>query len=800
MQLEAAFRRSLYLSLALASLALVVAEDSFLTEMPIVGVLVGMLLLVAYYLEGRWSLSLSSANTVGMILTAILGIWIAYQFFRPPSESLIYQLPWPTSLLPYLGPVLLILIPAKLYRPKEIGDYWAMYGLGLMAVALGCSMAEEGIFGLILVLWLMVFVWSLTLFYLYRESNKQVTLQVDSSPANHSRVGRFPLFRKSGRWSLGIVIVGLIGFLATPRLVSSRWHLTLRTKMETGISMDSQIDLNNTGNLKINEETAYQVFAEDAKGNPKLDLDPSMRWRSVAMAKYAGGRWLRDRQGATITLEMSCRPRVFNEPNPSRDTKSSTQLGRLPDLGPGQYFLNFQPTVASNGVIVLADPAFWKAGELPPIISPLATNSEIWINWQQLPDTSFSWPRSAGSSMLPVWCQTRVEGGERDLSPTMYIVGNTISGVYYDYSAVPNLVGWTDRLIEKLIRDHVLLPEIRERGVGDGRRKQKYHERIAHALSDHLSNSGEYQYTLDLTRKDRRLDPTEDFLYNLKAGHCERYATALTLMLRTQGIPCQIILGYKGCEPVGDGNYVIRQSHAHAWVEILVPREPRPDDPPLPDQKNRPLMVPPLRFHWVTLDPTPELGGSEDANGSNTWLQDAQNRGVAFFKNFILGYNSDLRQKAGEAFVGFFERAWDPLSEGKLSTEALILFLPPFLYSLWRVRRSLRNRSRITPDGESAASLLAKVAPFHARLLQILERFGFVARASQTALEFANSVQHQLTQRIETQTVAAVPVEAASLYYRVRFGQETISVQESEQLQQRLNALELALTPRVAPA
>ena len=50
MQLEAAFRRSLYLSLAIASLALCFAESEYIPETPVVGVLVGTLLLVAYFL------------------------------------------------------------------------------------------------------------------------------------------------------------------------------------------------------------------------------------------------------------------------------------------------------------------------------------------------------------------------------------------------------------------------------------------------------------------------------------------------------------------------------------------------------------------------------------------------------------------------------------------------------------------------------------------------------------------------------------------------------------------------------
>ena len=74
--------------------------------------------------------------------------WIAFQFVPGRSAVLAPRSSSPTKLLPYLGPVLMILIPVKLFRPKHIGDYWAMQGIGLLAVSLGCAMANDLIFGI----------------------------------------------------------------------------------------------------------------------------------------------------------------------------------------------------------------------------------------------------------------------------------------------------------------------------------------------------------------------------------------------------------------------------------------------------------------------------------------------------------------------------------------------------------------------------------------------------------------------------------------------------------------------------
>ncbi len=53
-------------------------------------------------------------------------------------------------------------------------------------------------------------------------------------------------------------------------------------------------------------------------------------------------------------------------------------------------------------------------------------------------------------------------------------------------------------------------------------------------LRDQLANSGEFSYTLDLSmNRDRLLDPIEDFVVNQKRGHCQFFASALAVMLRS---------------------------------------------------------------------------------------------------------------------------------------------------------------------------------------------------------------------------------------------------------------------------
>ena len=78
----------------------------------------------------------------------------------------------------------------------------------------------------------------------------------------------------------------------------------------------------------------------------------------------------------------------------------------------------------------------------------------------------------------------------------------------------------------------------------------------------------EYAYTLELGGDVE--DPLADFLFERKAGHCEHFATALTIMLRTQGFSARLSTGFFGGERSNE-DYILRAGDAHAWTHVLVP-------------------------------------------------------------------------------------------------------------------------------------------------------------------------------------------------------------------------------------
>lgn len=64
-------------------------------------------------------------------------------------------------------------------------------------------------------------------------------------------------------------------------------------------------------------------------------------------------------------------------------------------------------------------------------------------------------------------------------------------------------------------------------------------------------------------------DPVAAFLFQTKKGFCEHYASAFGLLMRLEGVPTRMVVGYRGGEPNAYRPfYTIRQSNAHAWDEV----------------------------------------------------------------------------------------------------------------------------------------------------------------------------------------------------------------------------------------
>jgi transglutaminase-like putative cysteine protease len=91
----------------------------------------------------------------------------------------------------------------------------------------------------------------------------------------------------------------------------------------------------------------------------------------------------------------------------------------------------------------------------------------------------------------------------------------------------------------------------------------------ASRIRDYLM--GNYEYSLSTPKPEQGVTAIEHFLFNSKKGYCEHFATAMTLMLRSTGIPARLVTGFLSGSKNDFGDYyLIRQSDAHSWVEAYI--------------------------------------------------------------------------------------------------------------------------------------------------------------------------------------------------------------------------------------
>jgi transglutaminase-like putative cysteine protease len=108
----------------------------------------------------------------------------------------------------------------------------------------------------------------------------------------------------------------------------------------------------------------------------------------------------------------------------------------------------------------------------------------------------------------------------------------------------------------------------------------------AQAVERHLRT---LRYALEVVPPPADRDGADYFLFDSQTGYCDYFATAAVVLLRSAGIPARVASGYAVGEPDGQGGFVVRDLHAHSWVEAYFPRygwiefEPSPSRP-LPER------------------------------------------------------------------------------------------------------------------------------------------------------------------------------------------------------------------------
>ncbi len=265
----------------------------------------------------------------------------------------------------------------------------------------------------------------------------------------------------------------------------------------------------------------------------------------------------------------------------------------------------------------------------------------------------------------------------------------------------------------------------------------------------------EYGYTLDLTGNVSG-DPLAHFLFERRRGHCEYFASAMAVLLRSAGIPARMATGFLGgtFNPIS-GQYVVRASDAHAWVEAFLPGWGWATFDPTPPDTNAPRFS--LWSHlnmyfdaadtlWQDWVVTYDLGrqvllAERIERAGRGWRFDWQSR---------LGAAASTARRAGEWAR---EHGW--VFGIPLLVAAAAGWWGPGLWRALQVRRRIRSLRRRKAEASDATLL-------YLRFLEVLRRKGYSKPAWLTPAEFARTIR--------AGPIAHAATQFTSAYQDLRFG------------------------------
>ena len=291
--------------------------------------------------------------------------------------------------------------------------------------------------------------------------------------------------------------------------------------------------------------------------------------------------------------------------------------------------------------------------------------------------------------------------------------------------------------------------------------------------------STHFGYTLELPRSLPQ-DPLANFLFERKRGHCEYFASSMAVMLRSLRIPSRIVTGFRGDE-FNDltGQYIVRASGAHSWVEAYFPGS-----------------------GWISFDPTP--AGSLPTRTGWSRMQLYVDAAASFWREWIINYDvshqrtlgkdaatssrqffDDARRWIGRqhrALLRSARRAHEHFTNFPLQWLGGIVVFAAFLIALMNLRRlisGLRARSlRAHPERAPRES----AALWYDRMVGHMARLGWRKSPSQTPLDFVAAIQEAALQKRVARFTRA--------YESARFGKSVEDAQSLPRLFEHITAAE----------
>ncbi len=778
MELVSAFKLSLYGLTALAAWMLGRAEGGWIpyATFPV--------LAAAFAItepRGGRSLPAWLANFFGAFAVSAAG----WEFSLPGQEAKLLS---GAHLLVYA--TWIVMFQEKTYRL-----YWWVMALGVLQVAVASVLQPEAWYGFFLVFYISAALATMTIAALFQVQQQFVEgdnswkweAPRESGGAAAVLVRPTVQFDETHGWltrqffgGLTVLIamslsVSLAFFVLTPRIWVGPRNLlgdetteaTERRKSRTGFA--SEVKLGEMGEILESIKPVFSVQCRDAKTGVAVPLTQVAErlgmeeplFRGAVMTEYKDGRWYPERQD-----HLSKISRIFN---------GSGYVEEFTLEATSDELLFCMGNAEAIEIAGLREDAYvqMSTGIVSRELRPDAKQRLTYSTYVRPLEEEL---RLLRASPLPSWLRFQ----RADLN---YLRRTQ----FMDDSQLPRLADLArKRLADLKLRSGPNLKVID----------------VCRDFESYFTASGEFGYTLNLTIKDQQIDPIEDFLFNRKEGHCEYFASALTLMLRAVGVPARLVSGFKGAQLNGlRGTWEVQERHAHAWVEAWTENDV-----------------------WVTLDPTPSLERNEtmeDVSAKIGLWGRLRSSTTMLWQDYVVGVN--LRQQQVGVYGPIREffakllalgrrwtQSWPELWRhflyilthpaewlsvtGGLVTFASLVTLALLLGGAWRFVRWVRSGGwRRWWSGDFQERL---VVLFYERFLTIVKQAGLRREPTQTPREFAESVGPRLRVLAKGPALEELPQRVSSAFYRVRFGGETLPSSELEWIDAQLSLLEATVSSK----
>lgn len=426
------------------------------------------------------------------------------------------------------------IIVLKLWERRELRDYSQVLMLSLFLVIGSVLTASSVWLGLILAVTLPLYVMTVMMYQVYGASVRASKAGGDrSAPGGVAWRGVRPGLL--GVTAFVVVVgacIGTVVFVLVPRGIGfEQFAAGMRPRLNRQVGFTDRVDLSQGGLISDSQVTVMEIRLFSETDERELG-GPAQRqyFRGLVLDRYESGRW-------------------------SRSENPSASMQRL-DVG---QFVRLGPSGTGSGVVI-QEVRVRETSPRPTPAFAVSRPATVWFTQLERPGIDVEIDLHT-STLLYQPSPGQV---------VTYRVRSVLESALASEDGLGVDLSWRGRSSFPSKRIAVLAQDVLARaGIASEAAQRLPEQDLAAARVFESYLRGGFQYTLDPPTAPLGEDPTEWFIFTARRGHCEYFASALAALCRSVGIEARLAAGYLTTEFDGERRvYIVRQSNAHAWVEV----------------------------------------------------------------------------------------------------------------------------------------------------------------------------------------------------------------------------------------